>query len=59
MVLYKASTLTVGTGYSNGLEQKGFEVIRFWNNELLRETETVLNEILEKLEAKNSADIPL
>ena len=31
------------------LEQKGFRVIRFWNNELLGNTEGVLERILELL----------
>jgi very-short-patch-repair endonuclease len=35
------------------LEQKGFKVIRFWNNEVLGEAEALLNEILEQLKAKN------
>ena len=33
------------------LEAKGFAVIRFWNNQVLNETEAVLALILEKLEA--------
>jgi very-short-patch-repair endonuclease len=31
------------------LEQKGFRVIRFWNNEVLGNTEAVLERILELL----------
>ena len=32
------------------LEQKGFSVVRFWNNEVLGDAETVLERILELLD---------
>jgi type I restriction enzyme M protein len=39
---------------SNYLEQKGFFILRFWNNQVLGEMDVVLNEILVSLEASPS-----
>ena len=33
------------------LERKGYQVIRFWNNEVINELEMVLEEIIRKLES--------
>ena len=38
------------------LESQGFKVIRFWNNEVLGETEAVLTVILEALNVKRPRD---
>jgi len=34
------------------LENQGYRVLRFWNNEVLKETESVLEVILKALEEK-------
>jgi len=36
------------------LQQRGFTVLRFWNNEVLQQTEAVLTAILHKLEEQNA-----
>jgi adenine-specific DNA-methyltransferase len=36
------------------LESYGFRVVRFWNNDVLKNTEAVLNEILEALNTPSS-----
>ena len=36
------------------LQQRGFTVSRFWNNEVLQQTEAVLTAILHKLEEQNA-----
>lgn len=36
---------------SRFLQDKGFQILRFWNNEVLQETEAVLTKILEALTA--------
>ena len=35
---------------TNWLESQGFKVLRFWNNEVLNETEAVVQVILNELE---------
>jgi len=39
---------------SNFLEEKGFVILRFWNNQVFGEIEAVLNEILLALESSPS-----
>ena len=36
------------------LQQRGFTVLRFWNNEVLQQTEAVLTAILHKLEEQHA-----
>ena len=36
------------------LQQRGFTALRFWNNEVLQQTEAVLTAILHKLEEQNA-----
>jgi len=38
---------------TNYLNEKGYRVIRFWNNEVLLETDAVLDEILFQLKTKD------
>lgn len=38
------------------LQAQGFRVLRFWNNEILHETEAVLTAILNALEERSSED---
>ena len=40
------------------LETKGFRVIRFWNDVVLTQTETVLEEILRQLRAPHPGPLP-
>jgi very-short-patch-repair endonuclease len=40
------------------LEQQGFTVLRFWNDQVLRETEAVLEEILRHLAAPHPGPLP-
>lgn len=42
------------TERSDYLESKGFVILRFWNNQVLGETEVVLNQILLALESSPS-----
>ncbi|MBE0614545.1 MAG: DUF559 domain-containing protein [Burkholderiales bacterium] len=40
------------------LESKGFRVIRFWNDAVLKQTELVLEEILRQLLAPHPSPLP-
>ena len=42
---------------TNWLESQGFKVLRLWNNEVLNETEAVVQVILDELEG-GSLDLP-
>ena len=37
---------------TNYLEQSGYSVIRFWNNDVFTNTESVLNEVLKQITSK-------
>ena len=41
-----------------GLGEQGFRVIRFWNNDVVGNTEAVLEELLSTLRANGTADAP-
>ena len=41
------------------LESKGFRLIRFWNNDVLEQTEVVLEEILRQLSAPHPNPLPV
>ncbi len=43
---------------SEYLESHGFIVLRFWNNQILGETEQVLNEIVSVLERPHPSPLP-
>ncbi len=43
---------------SDDLKKKGFEVLRFWNNEVLQESEAVLNVILASLSQSTPSPLP-
>lgn len=53
-----ASTSARDAKRSYYLEAEGFQVMRFWNNEVLFETDAVLNAILERLEAPSPRPSP-
>ena len=40
------------------LESNGFRVIRFWNDEMLKQTDAVLEEILRQLNAPHPCPLP-
>jgi very-short-patch-repair endonuclease len=40
------------------LNQQGWQVVRFWNNEVLNNLDGVLEVIMEKLKSKPNSDIP-
>ena len=40
------------------LESKGFRIIRFWNDESLKQTDTVLEEISRQLHAPHPSPLP-
>jgi len=40
------------------LESKGFRVIRFWNDDALKQTDAVLEEILRQLNAPHPSPLP-
>ena len=44
---------------SGYLEEKGYLVLRFWNNEVLKETESVLTVILSSLDGNVASSYPL
>lgn len=41
------------------LETKGYRVIRFWNNEVLRQTDAVLSSILNEMDSPSPRPSPL
>jgi very-short-patch-repair endonuclease len=41
------------------LRSRGFEILRFWNNEVLEQTEAVLAKIYEMLSSASATDTPL
>ena len=41
------------------LESKGFRIIRFWNDEALKQTNAVLEEILRQLHAPHPRPLPM
>ncbi len=43
---------------TNWLEAQGFRVVRFWNNQVLAETEAVLEAILRELQREDSPSPP-
>ena len=43
---------------TNWLEAQGFRVIRFWNNQVLAETEAVLEAILREMQGEDSPSPP-
>ena len=44
---------------SDYLKEKGYRVMRFWNNEVLKETESVLTVILSSLDGNVASSHPL
>jgi very-short-patch-repair endonuclease len=50
---HHASQVEADQESSTYLEKKGFQVLRFWNNEVLNETESVLSLILDVLEGNS------
>ena len=54
-----AEDRTKDTKRSQFLERKGFRILRFWNNEILREGEAVLNVVLSSLVKKPPHPNPL
>lgn len=55
---HHASQLDADQERSTYLEKKGFRILRFWNNEVLNETESVLSLILDILEGNSSNVTP-
>lgn len=49
-----AEKMVQDAGWTEHLSKSGYQVVRFWNNEVLQETEAVLQVILSRL----SADVP-
>jgi very-short-patch-repair endonuclease len=48
-----------GEARTNWLEARGYRIIRFWNNDVLANTEGVLSTILDALRAAPLPDLPL
>ncbi len=46
------------TKRSDYLKEKGYRVLRFWNNEVLKETESVLTVILSSLDGNVASFLP-
>ncbi len=53
-----ASQLKADVERSRHLAEKGFQVLRFWNNEVLNETESVLSFILSALCGETNGNTP-
>jgi adenine-specific DNA-methyltransferase len=43
---------------STNLKSKGYEVVRFWNDQVLKETQAVLEEILRIIESDTPSPLP-
>ncbi len=43
---------------SAAIEARGYLVLRFWNNDVLKETDAVVFEIMRALESRNASGIP-
>lgn len=53
-----AEQLSADAARTAYLERAGFQVLRFWNNEVLQETDAVLAQIWEVLEGSPSSSTP-
>ncbi len=54
-----AENLCYDTSRTNFLNSKGYHVMRFWNNEVLMQTEAVLESILSALDSFHPHPVPL
>ena len=53
-----AGQLELDVKRSDYLKEKGYRVLRFWNNEVLKETESVLTVILSSLDGSATPFLP-